>query len=52
MAQVTLIDNVSPDGASPADGAARPRHPEKAHRPDTPMSVSYTHLTLPTILLV
>ena len=37
MAQVTLIDNVNPDGASPADGAARPRHPEKAHRPDTPM---------------
>ena len=32
MAQVTLIDNVSP-----ADGAARPRHPEKAHRPDTPI---------------
>ena len=33
MAQVTLIDTVSPA----ADGAARPRHPEKAHRPDTPM---------------
>ena len=32
MAQVTLIDNVSP-----VDGAARPRHPEKAHRPDTPV---------------
>ena len=33
MAQVTLIDTVSPA----ADGAARPRHPEKAHRPDMPM---------------
>jgi lipoic acid synthetase len=33
MAQVTLIDNVSPA----ADGVARPRHPEKAHRPDTPV---------------
>ncbi len=33
MAQVTLIDTVSPA----ADGAARPRHPEKAHRPDAPV---------------
>ncbi len=31
MAQVTLIDTIGP-----ADGVARPRHPEKAHRPDTP----------------
>ncbi len=30
---VTLIDTLSPS----ADGKARPRHPEKAHRPDTPM---------------
>ena len=33
MAQVTLIDTVSPA----ADRAARPRHPEKAHRPDAPV---------------
>ncbi len=33
MVQVTLIDNVSPA----PDSAPRPRHPEKAHRPDTPM---------------
>ncbi len=31
MAQVTLIDTIGP-----ADSVARPRHPEKAHRPDTP----------------
>ena len=36
MAQVTLIDTVSANKADPADGVARPRHPEKAHRPDTP----------------
>ena len=29
-----------------------PRHPEKANRPDTPIPVSYTHLTLPTIYSV
>ena len=33
MAQVTLIDNVSPA----PDSKTRPRHPEKARRPDTPM---------------
>jgi len=32
MAAVTLIDTISP-----AEGAARPRHPEKAHRPDQPV---------------
>jgi lipoic acid synthetase len=37
MAPVTLIDNISQDEVSPADGATRPRHPEKVHRPDTPM---------------
>jgi lipoic acid synthetase len=43
MAQVILIDTVSPDAVSPdadssaAVGVARPRHPEKAHRPDTPV---------------
>jgi len=30
---VTLIDTL----AKPADGKPRPRHPEKAHRPDTPV---------------
>ncbi len=30
---VTLIDTL----ARPADGNARPRHPEKAHRPDNPV---------------
>ena len=33
MAQVTLIDTIGPA----ENGEARPRHPEKAHRPDTPM---------------
>ncbi|MCG6859185.1 MAG: lipoyl synthase [Salaquimonas sp.] len=37
---VTVLDTVGPDtiGRNPGDGedaAARPRHPEKAHRPDT-----------------
>ena len=32
MTQVTLIDTLSP-----AEGVARARHPEKAHRPDTPV---------------
>ncbi len=33
MAQVTLIDTIGPV----ENGVARPRHPEKAHRPDTPI---------------
>jgi len=37
MAQVTLIDTVGQKRVSQTDGAARPRHPEKAHRPDTPV---------------
>ena len=50
---VTILDTLSRAGDKP-----RPRHPEKAHQPDTPVlpkpdwirvkAVSYTHLTLPT----
>lgn len=34
---VTVIDTVSPGAEAKAPSPARPRHPEKAHRPDNPV---------------
>ncbi|WP_114008785.1 lipoyl synthase [Cohaesibacter intestini] len=34
---VTIIDTVSENAGAPAPAAPRPRHPEKAHRPDNPI---------------
>jgi lipoic acid synthetase len=35
---VVLVDTLNNDPRKPPDGIARPRHPEKAHRPDQPVA--------------